>query len=250
MVAVGNLPKRGRKTSELENSKRNREDKVSSAMRTRFLPQLLFGLTAILCLAIVSPKPIVANDDWKVTSQSDGVSIYSRAHPGSKLKDFRAIGQIDAPSRIVHGVIADFEGYPNFMPYTAECRLIKREEDSIVTYQRLSPKIVHDRDYTLRVRWTSRPGDSGQIYSNTWEPANELGPSEKPGVLRVKICEGGWLLEPDGPNKTRATYSIYTDSGGLIPSFLANKVSVIGIGKIFAAIRKQTSNPKYSTPEP
>ena len=218
-------------------------------MRTRFLPQLLFGLTAILCLAIVSPKPIVANDDWKVTSQSDGVSIYSRAHPGSKLKDFRAIGQIDAPSRIVHGVIADFEGYPNFMPYTAECRLIKREEDSIVTYQRLSPKILNDRDYTLRVRWTSRPGGGGLIYSNTWEPANELGPSEKPGVLRVKICQGGWLLEPDGAIKTRATYSIYTDSGGVIPSFLANKVSEIGIGRLFGAIRKQVTNPKYDTPE-
>jgi len=219
-------------------------------MPARFLSQLLFGLTGILCLAIDSPKPDALKDDWKMTSQSGGVSIYSRAHPGSKLKDFKAIGQIDAPSWIVRGVVADFEAYPSFMPYTAECRLIKREEDSIITYQRLSPKILHDRDYTLRVRWTSRPSDGGQVYLNTWEPANELGPPEKPGVLRVKICEGGWLLEPDGPNKTRATYSIYTDSGGLIPSFLANRVSVIGIGKLFAAIRKQASNPKYGALEP
>ena len=219
-------------------------------MPARFLPELLFGLTGILCLAIESPKPIVANDDWKVTSESGGVTVYSRPHPGSKLKDFKAIGQIDAPSWIVRGVVADFEAYPSFMPYTAECRLIKREEDSIITYQRLSPKILHDRDYTLRVRWTSRPSDGGQVYLNTWEPANELGPPEKPGVLRVKICEGGWLLEPDGPNKTRATYSIYTDSGGLIPSFLANRVSVIGIGKLFAAIRKQASSPKYGALEP
>src|SRR6267378_1197926 len=219
-------------------------------MPARFLPELLFGLTGILCLAIDSPKPDALNDDCKMTSQSGGVSIYIRAHPGSKLKDFKAIGQIDAPSRIVRGVVADFEAYPSFMPYTAECRLIKREENSIVTYQRLSPKILHDRDYSLRVRWTSRPSDGGQVYLNTWEPANELGPPEKPGVLRVKICEGGWLLEPDGPNKTRATYSIYTDSGGLIPSFLANRVSVIGIGKLFAAIRKQASSPKYGALEP
>ncbi|HEY2103979.1 MAG TPA: SRPBCC family protein [Chthoniobacterales bacterium] len=218
-------------------------------MQRRFLPQLLFGLAGVLCLAIDSPKEISSSEDWKVTSQSGGVTIYSRPHAGSKLKDFKAIGQIDASSGIVHGVIADFEAYPSFMPYTAECRLVKRENDSIITYQRLSPKILHDRDYTLRVRWTSRPGDGGQVYSNTWEPANELGPSEKPGVLRVKICEGSWLLEPDGPNRTRATYSIYTDSGGAIPSFLANKVSVIGIGKLFAAVRKQATNPKHSVPE-
>lgn len=218
-------------------------------MRRRFLPQLLFGLTGLLCLAIDSPKQVPSSEDWKVTSQSGGVTIYSHPHAGSKLKNFKAVGQIDASSGIVRGVIADFEAYPSFMPYTAECRLVKKENDSIITYQRLSPKILHDRDYTLRVRWTSRPGDGGQVYSNTWEPANELGPSEKPGVLRVKICEGSWLLEPDGPNRTRATYSIYTDSGGAFPSFLANKVSVIGIGKLFAAIRKQATNPKYSAPE-
>jgi Polyketide cyclase / dehydrase and lipid transport len=218
-------------------------------MLARFLPQLLFGMTGILCLAIESPKPIVANDDWKVTSESGGVTIYSRPHVGSKLRDFKAIGQIDAPSRVVRGVIADFEAYPTFMPYTAECRLIKRDENSIVTYQRLSPKILNDRDYTLRVHWTSRPSEDGLVYLNTWEPANELGPSEKPGVLRVKVCQGGWLLEPDGPNKTRATYSIYTDSGGAIPSFLANKVSEIGIGRLFGAIRKRVTNPKYNTPE-
>jgi hypothetical protein len=67
-------------------------------------------------------------------------------------------------------------------------------------------------------------------------------------VLRVKICEGGWLLEPDGENKTRATYSIYTDSGGAIPAFIANKVSEIGIRKLFAAVRKQVQDPKYRAP--
>ena len=53
------------------------------------------------------------------------------------------------------------------------------------------------------------------------------------------------LLEPVGPNLTRATYSIYTDSGGTIPAFIKNTGSQIGIRKIFAAIRKQARNPKY-----
>src|SRR5437588_12338182 len=123
-------------------------------MSPRLLPSLFFGMTGILCLAIENPKSIIANDDWKVASESGGVTIYSRPHAGSKLRDFKAIGQIDAHSRIVRGVIADFEAYPNFMPYTAECRLIRREVDSIVPYQRLSPKILHDPSQTLRVHLT------------------------------------------------------------------------------------------------
>jgi hypothetical protein len=78
-----------------------------------------------------------------------------------------------------------------------------------------------------------------------WAPANELGPPERKGVVRVKLCEGEWLLEPDGATKTRATYFIYTDTGGFIPSFIANHISLTGITKLFAAVRNQVKDPKY-----
>lgn len=185
-------------------------------------------------------------EDWKLASQSGAVMLYWRLHPGSKLKEFKAVGEIDAPTRAVHNVLDDFEEYPKFMPFTAECRLVKREGDATIGYQRLSPKIVGDRDYTLRIRKKSWPGEGGLVYQDRWEPANELGPAEKPGVLRVKLCEGGWLLEPAGANKTRATYSIYTDSGGKLPAFIANAASEIGIRKLFTAVRKQVKNPKYT----
>ena len=185
------------------------------------------------------------NEGWTLTSQSKDVAIYSRAHADSRLKEFRAIGSIDAPTVAVHSVIDDFENYPRFMPYTAECRLIKRQADSLISYQRLSPKICADRDYTLRVWEKSWPGPEGFTYLNQWEPANALGPAEKKGVVRVKTCEGGWLLEPDGAIKTRATYSIYTDSGGMIPALIANRASRIGISKLFEAVRKQVRNPRY-----
>src|ERR1700730_5290041 len=185
--------------------------------------------------------------DWKLASKSGGVMLYSRTHAGSSLKEFKAVGEIDASTRTVHNVLDDFEQYPKFMPFTAECRLVKREGDAMIGYQRLSPKIVGDRDYTLRIHQKSWPAESGGlVYQDRWEPANELGPAEKPGVLRVKLCEGGWLLEPASANKTRATYSIYTDSGGKLPAFIANAASEIGIRKIFTAVRKQVKNPRYA----
>jgi hypothetical protein len=186
------------------------------------------------------------SEGWKLAVETKDVAIYSRPHTDSRLKEFRAIGAIDAPTCAVHAVIDDFENYPNFMPYTTECRLIKRESDSIVGYQRLSPRICEDRDYTLRVWKKSWPVADGFVYLDRWAPANDLGPAEKKGVVRVKICDGGWLLEPDGAIKTRATYSVYTDSGGMIPAFIANRASQTGISKLFAAVRKQVKNPKYA----
>jgi hypothetical protein len=191
-------------------------------------------------------KPADPTDGWTLAAKTHGVTIYSRVRAGSPIKEFKATGDIDASSRVVYAVIADFERYPQFMPYTIECRLIKRERDAIVGYQRLSPKIVADRDYTLRVHSKSWPVADGITYMNWWTPANDLGPAEKPGVVRVKICEGGWLVEPKGADKTHATYSVYTDTGGLIPSFLANQASQIGISRLFEAIRKQAKNPSYA----
>ena len=191
-------------------------------------------------------KPADPSDGWKIAANTHGVTIYSRVRAGSPIREFKATGEIDAPTRVVYGVIADFERYPQFMPYTTECRVIKREADAIVGYQRLSPKICADRDYTLRVWKKSWPVSDGLVFMSQWSPANELGPPEKKGVVRVKICEGKWLLEPDGAIKTRATYSIYSDTGGALPSFISNHVSLTGISRLFAAIRKQVKDPKYA----
>jgi hypothetical protein len=219
-------------------------------MEQRRFSAILLLLVAgpAFCLAS-EPAPFSTSDGWTLSSESSGVTLYSRPHPGSSLKEFKAVGQIDAPADAVHNVIDDIEAYFRFMPFMAECRLIKREPDSIITYQHLSLKICHDRDYTLRVRETSWTGPNGLVYLNQWEPANESGPAEKKGIIRVKVCEGKWLLEPEDPTKTRATYTIYTDTGGAIPAFIANRASQIAIRRVFEAIRKQVKNPKYSSSE-
>jgi hypothetical protein len=190
-------------------------------------------------------QPANPNDGWKLAAKTNEITIYSRVRAGSPINEFKALGDVDAPSSIVYAVITNFESYPRFMPYTAESWLIKREADAIIGYQRLSPKICADRDYTLRVRTKSWPTAEGVTYVNWWAPANELGPAEKAGVVRVKVCEGGWLLEPRGPNKTHATYSVYTETGGLIPPFVANRVSQMGITRLFQAVRTQVRDPKY-----
>jgi len=200
--------------------------------------------------AFAAEESISTDDYWKLSAQEKNVVIYSRPRPGSPLKEFKAVGPIDAPTGAVCAVIDDFQNYPKFMPYTTECRLIRRDGDSIVGYQRLSPKICADRDYTLRVWKKSWPTTDGLVCTSHWSPANELGPPEKKSVVRVKICEGKWLLEPDGANKTHATYFIYTDTGGFIPSFIANRVSLTGISKLFAAVRTQVKDPKYAVAAP
>lgn len=186
-------------------------------------------------------------DGWTQEVAGKDVAIHSRPRAGSGVKEFRAVGVIDASPAAVFAVLDDSEAYPSFMPYTSETRVLKREKDTVLAYQRLDLPVVSDRDYTLRSKHQRWIGPDGPIYWIRWEPANDVGPAEKPGVQRVNVCEGGWLLEPNESGGTRAIYTIYTDSGGAIPPMLANNGSRAAIGKVFDAIRKQVKDPKYST---
>ena len=210
----------------------------------RYLLIALVGFGAALGPELRAAKPEATPSEWKLISNKEGVALYRRDRPITN--ESKAIGEIAAPAAVVHAVINDVESYASFMPYTVECRVLKREGNSIVAYQRISAPLTSDRDYTVRIRFHSKPGERGMSYLSQWEAANSFGPPEKPGVVRVNLCEGSWLLEPTGPGTTRATYTIYTDSGGVIPRFLKETGSQIGIRKLFAAIRKQVREPKYA----
>ena len=57
--------------------------------------------------------------------------------------------------------------------------------------------------------------------------------------MRVKITDGYWLLEPSADGqKTKATYRLYTDGGGGIPSFVANQVNKSRVKEIFDKVER------------
>jgi ribosome-associated toxin RatA of RatAB toxin-antitoxin module len=215
----------------------------------KLLRLFLVLATGAVCVNLPAAEPDVPVGDWKFISGNDGVALYRRPRSGPGHYESKAIGEIAASTDVVHAVIEDVESYATFMPYTAECRVLKREGDSVLTYQRITAPFVSDRDYTLRVRTSSKAVEGGTSYFSRWETENSNGPPEKRGVVRVNLCDGSWLLEPTGPQKTRATYLIYTDSGSAIPGFIKNAGSQIGIRKIFAALRKQVTVAKYNSPK-
>jgi ribosome-associated toxin RatA of RatAB toxin-antitoxin module len=206
-------------------------------------------LIATACLA-TSGGAVSAEDEakWNPVLQAPDLTVYERMRKDTVLREFKAVGLIAMPPEVVRRVLDDVEEYPRFMPYVTESRVLTRDSKSRVSYQRVSPPIVGDRDYTIRVQFETRhlPGRA-ECYCNRWQTANDLGPTAKAGVIRVKVTEGSWLLEPttDG-RQTRATYCIYSDSGASLPAYIVNAASKTAIPKLFEAVRKQAQLQKYS----
>ena len=202
----------------------------------------------ILIVALAG-NSLASDEDWSVASRTPDVVVYERARKGFSFREFKAVGLMEAPPEVIKRVIDDVSEYPHFMPYVTEARVISSDGGNRVSYQRIAPPLVSDLDYTVRVSCETHSSPGGKCFCNRWQAANELGPPEKRGVKRVKITEGSWLLEPeDEGRKTRATYCIFSDSGGSMPTFITNTATRTAIPKLFKSIEKQALLPKYLRP--
>lgn len=208
-------------------------------VRTSVLLILCLTLSSVAVaqsrLQVASPGP-----GWEEANRRDDLVIFTKDNSSAGVREIRAIGDIDAPPKAVFAVLADFENYAKFMPYTKESKLIATLGTSeLITYQLISPPLVSSRDYYIRVRTTVPANENAGVYKSEWTAVPDHQPERK-DVVRVRINTGSWTLEPlDGGKRTRATYALLTHPGGSIPSWIANASNTTAIPDLFKAIRKR-----------
>jgi hypothetical protein len=180
-------------------------------------------------------------DEWQQVSKNSNLTIYVRHRSDSAIEEVRGIGEFKAPISALKGILADVAKYSEFMPYTKESRVLP--QDAQLCYMVLKPPIVGSLDYTIRVHEESlKNPEGGTTYRSRWELANVDGPPPQTGVIRVTVNEGSWLLEPVG-NQTRATYTLYTDGGG-IPPLIMNFANKQSVSRLFEALHARMHEEK------
>ena len=152
-----------------------------------------------------------------------------------------AIAEVDARPEVVFNVVNDFDHYPEFMPYVIESRVLSRNGDSeVVAYNRIAPPFVAERDYPLKFRMTRGSLANGGVFRSEWTASPEAEP-EVEGVVRIRLNDGSCVAEPiSGGSRTRLTYTLLTNPGGLIPDFVANMSNTVAIPKLFKAVMKRS----------
>lgn len=200
--------------------------------------RLLAASVIVIVLAASSVQALDMKSpgaDWTEAYRTDELVIFTKdVEAGRRIV---GIAEVSAPPEVVFNVITDFDHYPDFMPYVKESRVLSRMGDSeVVTYARIAPPFVSERDYPLKVRMTRGIPMNGGMFKVEWTASPEARP-EVEGVVRVKLNEGSWLIEPlqDGKH-TRLTYTLLTNPGGLIPVFVVNMSNTIAIPKLFKAV--------------
>jgi hypothetical protein len=199
-----------------------------------------------MSLLLALPLLILTSDkepSWALAAEEEGIKIYARSREGQDVKEMRAIGLIDASPHEVWKAIRDYNNYPKTMPYTEEAKVVASEggDKTIWFYSVINAPLVDRRDYVIKIIDESDWRDGKGFLKVTWTAWNEKdkGQPERENSVRVKINDGYWLLEPrEAGKKTFATYYVYTDPGGSLPKFVANRANSVAVPDVFTAIRK------------
>jgi hypothetical protein len=209
---------------------------------------------AALPLLLVLSQPAAdpaSGPAWSKAAEVDGITVLTRDRPGTEVKEVKAMATIEAPPDAVWRVIRDYARYPQTMPYMEKSQILATEEGgkAMYVYFVLAAPFVAKRDYTVRIVDESEWQGGKGFFKSTWRIAPSKGPAVVPGVVRVPVNDGYWLLEPrDGGGRTLATYYLFTDPGGSVPKFITNHANSSAVPDVFRALRRQVTASAASTP--
>ncbi len=201
---------------------------------------MIYSVIFVLC-GLTAALPTNQKEQWEVKTNNSTVTVYARNKKGSPIQEYKSVGIIPAAPEAVFKVLTDFNRYKEIMPYTEESKIISTEQDGKVVYfySLLNAPLVSRRDYVVRIVLDQSNWKDGEGFLKTSWTSAKTNLDLKPGVVRVKVNQGSWILESWEKNtKTRATYYLFADPGGSLPSFVINRANSSAIPDIFRALAK------------
>jgi hypothetical protein len=184
----------------------------------------LYVLLAVLLAYSVNT---MAQDDWKLEKQKEGISIFNRKSEGSKLKEFKGVVRVKASVQEILTYINDASKHEKFM-YKCKrgsVKVVKKVNPTdFYTYMVIeTPWPASERDVITHYS-ISKPDKTGAV-TITLRGVPDLLPQEE-GKVRVPMMKGYWKLVPLPNGETEIIHQALSAPGGNVPESLANSASV------------------------
>lgn len=195
------------------------------------------GSLIIVASIFAAPNP----NSWELVNEEDGIKIFRREVAGSDIAEAKAEIVINQPAERVWQVVTNNEKFVEFMPYMEEVRIMGTEGKYRFIYYRIDPPFVDEREYTLRVHDEISEG----LWIRRWSLADDKGPPKRDDCVHLKVSNGSWTIKRLGERKTHLTYWVFTDSGGSVPTWIANKANSMSLPDLMHAVASRAANPSW-----
>jgi hypothetical protein len=188
--------------------------------------------------------PATAQTDWKLSTESEGIKIYTSLVPGSKIKAVKVECDFKATTSQFVAVLMDIKASPDWLYHTKSCTVIKEVSPADLYYYS-----------EIDLPWPAENRDFVSHLTVNQNPANKLitidGPAVpgfvplKNGIVRVEHSGSQWLITPLPNNEIKVKYTLHVDSGGALPAWLINMFATQGPMQIFKQLKLQLQKPAY-----
>jgi hypothetical protein len=172
------------------------------------------GFAGLLVAALALPLAAQAQQ-WRISSNNDGIRLESRTLPGERFDQLRASAQVPvAPQAVADFLVGDYLDQEN---KSIRRTFVKRTRKLTVWSDVLTAPAIDPRCYSMRFE-RSEPAADGQI-TVRFSTGDYIG-SRPSGCITLR-AHGEWSMRPVG-NGTLLTYTSLTDTGGGTPAILAS----------------------------
>lgn len=173
-----------------------------------------------LIFVISTTLSLIAQTDWELKKEEDGIKVYLREVEGSKIQEYKAEAILKGKVSSYIAVMKDVNSYPELYEHTKEVKLINENDTFHVHYiATKTPWPVKDRDAVYSSTYSQHYNTKlvridMKIEEGYMEPNDDY--------VRMEKATGYWLFYQIEPNKVEVTYQMHAEPGGSIPDWLIN----------------------------
>jgi len=201
-------------------------------------------LLLVFFLLLFKVLPSSAQTSWKLSTESDGIKVYTGVFPGSKIKAVKVECEFKASASQFVAVLFDIKGSPEWLYHTVSCTVVKQVSPAdLYYYSEISlPWPAENRDFVAHLSATQ---DKATKVITINGPAVPGFVPLKDKLVRVANSSSLWTITPVGSDKLSAIYTLHVDPGGALPVWLVNMFAAEGPVQIFKKLKLQLQKPAY-----
>ncbi|PSL27386.1 START domain-containing protein [Dyadobacter jiangsuensis] len=191
----------------------------------------------VLMALLLNVTVVFAQAEWKRVAVRDGVKVYARTVPDSKVKAMKAECILDAGVDEIIALLLDVNAAERWVCHTKSCKLIRRVSDSELLYHTevSLPWPLDNRDFVTHLRVVK--SENSPIVTIEAPAVPGIMPVRE-GVVRISTSINRWVLHPLPHARVRVEYTLQVDPGGHIPAHVVNMFAYRAPIETFQNMRK------------
>jgi START domain len=186
----------------------------------------------------------VAQNEWVLKKEKDGIKVYSRASDHSNFNELKVVLTLPATLHALAALILDISSYPRWSFNTEQSYVLKQVSPAeLYFYTEInSPWPASNRDLAVHLRIAQDAATKIMTIQSDGVPSY-IPP--KKDIVRVPFSKERWTVTPIDKSNIRIEYEVAVDPGASAPAWLINSFSSKGPYETFKNLRERIKGPKY-----